>query len=178
MQQASITQFIGSERFIRMMKPLTQPGQDYSSAMGELVRQCNEVFVPTALNTFSKPSYPAVGIGGIRDREWMSEVFVPAALKTSTSPAYPPIARRAGIQGAMVIGVYVDESGEAKQAWVFRQWFNSRVMPGPPGKTSTAEVFNEIGLAYAMNSTYAPATRNGVSVGSVLSIPLRFVLEK
>lgn len=177
MQQAAITQFIGSERFIRMMKPLTQPGQDYSSAMGELVRQCNEVFVPTALNTFSKPSYPAVGTRGIRDREWMSEVFVPAALKTSTSPAYPAIARRAGIQGAMVIGVYVDESGEAKQAWVFRQWFNSRVMPGPPGKTSTAEVFNEIGLAYAMNSTYAPATRNGVAVGSVLNIPLRFVLE-
>lgn len=177
-QQAAITEFISSERFIKMMKPSAQPSQDYSSAMGELVRQCDEVFVPTPLNTFSKPSYPAVGIGGIRDREWMNEVFVPAALKTSTSPAYPAIARRAGIQGSMVIRVYVDESGEAKQAWVSRQWFNSREMPGRSGKTSTAEVFNEIGIAYAMNSTYAPATRNGVAVGSVLSIPLRFVLEK
>jgi hypothetical protein len=177
-QQDAITRVMSSESFIKMMRPLTQTNEDYFSAMGELVRQCNEVFVPTALNTSSRPSYPAIGTGGTPDPALINQVVVPATVKTSTSPAYPPIARRAGIQGAMVIEVYVDASGEPKQAWVSRQWFNSRVMPGRSDKTSTAEVFNEIGLAFAMNSTYAPATRNGVAVESVLSIPLRFRFEK
>lgn len=103
--------------------------------------------------------------------------FVPATVKTSTAPPYPPLARRAGIQGSMVIRVRIDASGEAKEARVTRRWFNSRDMPGLPGKKSTAEVFDEIGVSQAMSSTYAPATRNGVAVESWINIPLRFVLE-
>lgn len=138
--------FITSALFIKMMKPLTETTPDYSTAMNELIRQCDEAFI-----------LPAV--------------------KTSTPPVYPPAARRAGVEGSMLVRVRIDASGQAKEARVFRRWFNAREIPDPAGTKSTAEVFDEIGVSHAMNSTYAPATRAGVAVESWVNIPLRFVLE-
>jgi hypothetical protein len=161
-----------------MMKPLTQISSGYSSAMGELISQCDELSIPAPQNTVTKPSYPAVRKGGIQYPAWIDQGLVPATVKTSTRPAYPPIAKRLGIQGSMVISVRVDASGEPKQAWVSSRWFNGRDIPGPPGKPNAIELLKEIGVAHAMSGTYAPATRDGVAVESVFKIPLRFLLEK
>jgi hypothetical protein len=100
-QQAAVTHFISSERFVKMMKPLTQTTSGYSSAMGELIRQCDELSIPAPQNTVTKPSYPAVGRGGIQYPEWIVQGIVPATVKTSARPAYPAIAKRLGIQGSM-----------------------------------------------------------------------------
>lgn len=103
--------------------------------------------------------------------------FILPSVKTSTPPVYPTAARRAGVEGSMLVRVRIDASGQAKEARVTRRWFNSRDIPGPAGTKSTAEVFDEIGVSHAMNSTYVPATRGGVAVESWVNIPLRFVLE-
>jgi protein TonB len=87
----------------------------------------------------------------------------PRAVRT-VEPDYPESARNAGLEGAVVINLNLDERGRILRAWV--------------ASSSAPEVL----VAAAMDAVYqfefSPGSSRGVPVRSTVAIPIRFTLKR
>lgn len=80
----------------------------------------------------------------------------------AVQPPYPEIARRAGIQGSVVLRVWVDKEGKVRQANIVK---------------SDADIFNQPAIDAAMQWVFAPALMKSGPVSVWVSIPFRFTLK-
>ncbi len=75
---------------------------------------------------------------------------------------YPELARKAGIEGVVVIRVLVDKNGKPKKAVV---------------QQSDSQMLNQAAIDAVMSSTFTPAIQNGQPIACWVSIPIRFKLR-
>lgn len=78
-------------------------------------------------------------------------------------PDYPDIARRAGVEGTVIVKIWVDKEGKPKKAVVVK---------------SDAEIFNDPATKAAMQWVFTPALMNNGPVPVWASVPFRFKLNK
>jgi len=76
-------------------------------------------------------------------------------------PKYPEMARKAEVEGTVMIMVTIDESGNVMSAWVAE---------------SSAEVLNQAAIDAAYKFKFTPAKQRDVPVKATISIPFRFSL--
>ncbi len=92
-----------------------------------------------------------------------AEVYVPPAFELRQEPAYPDRARRAGVEGQVVVKVHLSESGEVRQVEL--------------ASGSGSRLLDEAALAAARASHFTPAARNGRLVPSEAVATYRFELR-
>ncbi|HEY9166086.1 MAG TPA: TonB family protein [Candidatus Kryptonia bacterium] len=78
-------------------------------------------------------------------------------------PKYPELAQRAGIEGRVIVKIWVDKDGKPKQAVVLK---------------SDAEIFNEPAKSAAMQYRFTPAIMNKGPVSVWVVIPFTFKLKQ
>ena len=78
-------------------------------------------------------------------------------------PVYPEIARKAEVEGKVVVLVSIDETGKVAHARIGH---------------SDAEVFNRAAIDAALEYVFRPAEQNGFPVKATISITFRFVLTE
>ncbi len=79
----------------------------------------------------------------------------------SAKPKYPEMARKAEVEGTVVVMVTIDETGNVIMAWIAE---------------SSAEVLNEKAIEAAYKFRFTPAKQRDVPVKATISIPFRFSL--
>ncbi len=77
--------------------------------------------------------------------------------------AYPEMARKAGIEGKVIVKVLVGKNGKPEKAQIIKN----------PG----TDIFDEAVINAVMNSTYTPAIQNGRPVKVWLMVPFSFKLN-
>lgn len=92
-----------------------------------------------------------------------AEVYMPPAFELRQEPAYPDRARRAGVEGQVVVKVHLSESGEVRQVEL--------------ASGSGSRLLDEAALAAARASHFTPAARNGRLVPSEAVATYRFELR-
>lgn len=75
---------------------------------------------------------------------------------------YPEMARKAGIEGSVVVRVLVDKNGKPKKAVI---------------QSSDSQMLNQAAIDAVMKSTFTPAIQNGQPILCWVSIPIRFKLR-
>ncbi|MGQ9602778.1 MAG: energy transducer TonB [bacterium] len=80
----------------------------------------------------------------------------------SAKPKYPELARKAEVEGIVVVMVTIDETGKVIRAWIGE---------------SSAEILNEAALEAAYKFKFTPAMQRDVPVKATISIPFRFSLS-
>lgn len=83
----------------------------------------------------------------------------PVTIVKLSRPGYPDIARRAGVEGDVIVGVQVDADGRPVHARIIR---------------STNPMFEKAALDAAMGGDYSPATMPTGPVKSWIRIPFLF----
>jgi protein TonB len=78
-------------------------------------------------------------------------------------PVYPEIARKAGMEGRVVLKVLIDKDGKPVKATIMKN----------PG----TDVFDEAAIASVMQSSYSPGIQNGRPVKVWMVIPIAFKLN-
>jgi len=78
-------------------------------------------------------------------------------------PEYPELARRAGLEGTVLVKIWVNKEGKPKKALVVK---------------SDAEIFNQPSTDAAMKFVFTPALMNNGPVAVWVIIPFRFTLKK
>lgn len=86
----------------------------------------------------------------------------PVVTKSAT-PKYPELARKAEVEGIVVVMVTIDESGRVINAWIAE---------------SSAEVLNQSAIEAAYEFSFTPAKQRDVAVKATISIPFRFSLTE
>lgn len=81
----------------------------------------------------------------------------------SAKPRYPELARKAEVEGVVVVMVTIDESGNVISAWIAE---------------TSAEVLNESAIEAAYKFRFTPAKQRDVAVKATISIPFRFSLTE
>jgi protein TonB len=76
-------------------------------------------------------------------------------------PKYPELAMRAGLEGKVIVKIWVDKEGKVKQVVVLK---------------SDAEIFNEPAIEAAKQFVFTPAYMNNGPVAVWVSFPFRFKL--
>ena len=84
-------------------------------------------------------------------------------LTQAAEPAYPEIARKAGVEGRVVVWVIIDETGTVISAEI---------------ASSDAPILNEASLEAAYRHRFKPAYQRDVPVKSKISLRFRFVLNE
>ncbi len=101
----------------------------------------------------------------IKDQDPLSTEYHPTECEPMiifrAVPEYPDIAKRAGIEGTVIVQVLLNKDGKVKKALL--------------GKTSD-EVFTESALAAAQKWVFTPALMQGKPVTVWVSIPFQFRL--
>ncbi len=96
-------------------------------------------------------------------------MFVPCEIMPSfvkqKKPRYPDVARRAGIEGRVIVSVLISENGRPMKAQVVKR------IP------SDQTVFDKSAIECVMNSSYSPGIQNGTPVKVWLTVPIRFELQ-
>jgi protein TonB len=77
-------------------------------------------------------------------------------------PKYPELALRAGLEGKVIVKIWVDKEGKVKQVVVVK---------------SDAEIFNEPAIEAAKQFVFTPAYMNNGPVAVWVSFPFRFTLK-
>ncbi len=85
----------------------------------------------------------------------------PPKLEVSAEPVYPELARRAEVEGMVVVLVTIDESGRVISAEV---------------ATSDSSVFDEAALAAAYKFVFRPALQRDIPVKAKIAVRFRFSL--
>ncbi|MFW5781713.1 MAG: energy transducer TonB [Candidatus Muiribacteriaceae bacterium] len=93
----------------------------------------------------------------------LNEVDKAPVAVTAIPPEYPVIAKDNGLEGQVLLQVYVSETGEVTDVEVLRS---------EPG-----EVFVRSSVACVKRWKFRPAVRNGENVSVKVEIPLKFSLE-
>jgi protein TonB len=89
---------------------------------------------------------------------------VPATYRHAPLPRYPAAARAQGLEGVVVLSVLVRRDGHVDEARV--------------AVSSGATMLDEAALAAVQTWLFAPATRGGLAVESVVEVPLKFALRR
>jgi protein TonB len=76
-------------------------------------------------------------------------------------PDYPELARKAEMEGSVVVHVTIDETGKVIDAWI---------------AYSQADIFNTSAIEAAYKYRFTPALQNGTPVKATISVPFRFSL--
>jgi periplasmic protein TonB len=76
---------------------------------------------------------------------------------------YPEMARRAGIEGKVIVRVWIDKKGEPKKPEVLK---------------SDSKLLNDAALKAVMKAVYSPAVQNKQPVGCWMTIPIKFTLTQ
>lgn len=82
---------------------------------------------------------------------------------SSATPVYPELARKAEVEGTVVVMATIDEYGNVMSAWI---------------ADSSAEVLNPAALDAAYRFKFTPAKQRDVPVKATISIPFRFSLTE
>lgn len=98
------------------------------------------------------------------------DVFIPTEIQPTTDMAalqksidYPEMARRAGIEGKVVIRVWIDKNGQPKKPEILK---------------SDSKLLNDAALKAVMNAPFSPAIQNKQPVGCWMTIPIKFSLSQ
>jgi periplasmic protein TonB len=83
---------------------------------------------------------------------------------TRIMPTYPEMARRAGMEGRVVLKVLIDKTGKPTKFIIV-------------ARKPDTDIFDAAATASVMNSTYTPAMQNGKPVGVWLVVPMTFKLN-
>ncbi len=81
---------------------------------------------------------------------------------TQPQPEYPDFARRAGIEGRVIVKAWVDPTGSVRDVQLLR---------------GTHELLDEAAVAAVRRWTFTPAKQNGRPVSVWVSIPVTFRLN-
>ncbi|MDP6528986.1 MAG: energy transducer TonB [Gemmatimonadota bacterium] len=84
-------------------------------------------------------------------------------VKKRVIPEYPDLARRAGIEGEVLLKVTIDERGKVMHVTVVR---------------SDAEIFNDAAIRAVKKWRFIPAEQSGNPVKATIVIPLSFTFNK
>ncbi|MBI4535280.1 MAG: energy transducer TonB [Ignavibacteriae bacterium] len=76
-------------------------------------------------------------------------------------PKYPELAMRAGLEGRVIVKIWVDKEGKSKQVVILK---------------SDAEIFNEAAVEAAKQWVFTPAYMNNGPVSVWVSVPFKFKL--
>jgi protein TonB len=87
----------------------------------------------------------------------------PPGFVSFSKPEYPPLAKRLAVEGTVVVGVLVDESGQVQEA---------RLVRG----VSQNVGLNEAAVRAARTARYRPATMTGVRVKTWVNLTIPFKL--
>lgn len=88
---------------------------------------------------------------------------IPPQIVRPGVPDYPPVAQKRGIEGSVIVGMYLDTSGEAVYAVVLKT--------SNPG-------FNSSALYGAVQYVFSPAIENGKPIPFWVAVPFRFRLRQ
>jgi TonB family protein len=91
-------------------------------------------------------------------------VVLPPRLMKRVAPAYPPFAKERGVEATVNVEVLVDESGRVTEA---------RALGKPVGFG-----FEEAARRAALESEWAPATRDGVAIPMRTTLQVRFQITR
>lgn len=91
-----------------------------------------------------------------------ADVDVPVALNAESPFGYPPALYDQGVEGDVVLRLYVDAAGRLVAE-------STRI-----AESSGTPALDSAALAGAPGLRFAPATRRGVSIGTVFLQPVRF----
>ncbi len=98
------------------------------------------------------------------------DVFIAVEVPPSTdmsalqrSIEYPEMARRAGIEGKVIIRVWIDKNGQPKKPEVLK---------------SDSQLLNDAALKAVMKAVFSPAIQNKQPVGCWMTIPIKFSLTQ
>jgi protein TonB len=89
--------------------------------------------------------------------------LAPPGFVSITKPEYPPLAKRLGVEGTVVVGVLVNETGRVEE---------TRLVKGVQQNAG----LNEAALRAARTARYRPATVNGVRVKVWVNLTIPFKL--
>ena len=81
----------------------------------------------------------------------------------SAAPAYPDLAIRAGLEGKVIVKLWVDKEGKPRDVSILK---------------SDGDIFNEAAAAAATQYLFTPAIMNGGPVSVWITIPFRFRLAE
>lgn len=109
------------------------------------------------------PSGPAIAVDDNADPPDFVAVEKEPQFVNQVKPVYPEIARKAGIEGRVVLRVLIDKDGKPKKAQILKN----------PG----SDIFDEAAIASVMQSSYSPAIQNGKPVKCWLTVPIKFTLN-
>ena len=120
----------------------------------------DETIAPTLFDRFDDmplipPPPPSM------DEDFIAFYDSPVLLETAR-PAYPDIARRAGVEGLVIVIVLLDEAGNVISAEIGH---------------SDAEILNKASLEAAYGHRFRPAYQRDIPVRSRISLRFRFVLS-
>jgi len=93
----------------------------------------------------------------------VAEVFVPPSFLSRHEPAYPERARRAGVEGVVVVRIALAPDGSVRQVELTQ--------------SSGSRLLDEAALAAARASTFSPASRNRSPVEAEAIASYRFELR-
>lgn len=82
-----------------------------------------------------------------------------ASVRKKADPIYPDLAKRAGLDGNVLLKVWINKEGYPETLFVVR---------------SDAEIFNQYAVNSAVQWLYSPAVARSGAVGSWISIPVTF----
>jgi TonB family protein len=88
---------------------------------------------------------------------------LPAAYRHTPPPRYPMAAREQRLEGVVVLSVLVRPDGRVEDARV--------------ASSSGASVLDDAALAAVRTWLFAPATREGRPVESIVEVPVKFALR-
>ena len=116
---------------------------------------------PLAAADGARPLRDAVEVGPLELRA--ASRPVPPAYRYTPAPRYPMLARERGLEGVVVLTVLVRPDGRVEDARV--------------ASSSGAAVLDEAALAAVRTWLFAPATRGGRPVESIVEVPVKFALR-
>lgn len=91
---------------------------------------------------------------------------------------YPAAAARAGIEGQMVVNIWVDADGRATRLQTVRHSFKPPEARLADGTTVTAEqLFEPIVSSFYKAGRFAPHLKDGVAQGYIVEVPLEWRLD-
>tara|TARA_B100000579_G_scaffold202084_1_gene165225 strand:- start:173 stop:1966 length:1794 start_codon:yes stop_codon:yes gene_type:complete len=111
--------------------------------------------------------YRKIGLSKDIKSEFKEKEFIPyddpPKPKKRIRPAYPQDAYNAGIEGTVVVQVFIDKEGYVKETFIIK------------GVPNTG--FNEAAIASIKKTRFIPAKRENKPMGAWISIPVNFKLK-
>jgi len=109
---------------------------------------------PSGLKLCAEPWYAAATASLLQDQP---------EVKKRVEPWYPELLKKAGIEGKVIVNVFIDEQGKVEKTKILE---------------STHEAFSEAATKAAMQWEFSPAMKEGKPIKAEVTIPFRFKLAE